>query len=149
MKSSTSIKPQEVQRKWHVVDVADQTLGRISSQIAKLLIGKNKPYYVTHQDVGDYVVVINAEKVKTTGNKLADKIYHRHSGFPGGMKTRTLSEQLAKDPRFVVEKAVRGMLPRNKMGDKMFTKLFVYKDANHPYAEKLAPKKEAAKSEDK
>ncbi len=137
MKSSTGIRPSQVQRKWHVIDVADQTLGRVSTQIAKLLIGKHKPYFVNHQDTGDYVVVINAAKVKTTGNKLETKTYYRHSGYPGGMKTRSLGEQMIKDPRIVVEKAVRGMLPKTKLGEKMFAKLFVYSDDKHPYEEKI------------
>lgn len=137
MKSSTGIRPSQIQRKWHVVDVSDQTLGRISSQIAKLLIGKHKPYFVNHQDTGDYVVVINADKVKTTGNKLNDKVYYRHSGYPGGMKTRTLGEQMEKDSRVVLEKAIKGMLPRTKLGAKMFAKLFVYADDNHPHKDKI------------
>jgi large subunit ribosomal protein L13 len=137
MKSSTSIKPQQIQRSWHVVDVADQTLGRISSQIAKLLIGKHKPYFVNHQDTGDYVIVVNASKIKVSGNKLSEKIYHRHSGYPGGMHTRTLEQQMEKDPRKVIEHAVRGMLPHTKLGDKMFDKLHVYSDADHPYVEKI------------
>ncbi len=138
MNSSTGIRPSQIQRKWHVVDVADQTLGRVSSQIAKLLIGKHKPYFVNHQDTGDYVVVINAAKVKTTGNKLVNKIYHRHSGFPGGMKTRTLGQQMDKDSRIVLEKAIKGMLPKTKLGAQMFSKLFVYSDDKHPYEDKIA-----------
>ncbi len=138
MNSSTGIRPSQIQRKWHVVDVADQTLGRVSSQIAKLLIGKHKPYFVNHQDTGDYVIVINAAKVKTTGNKLANKIYHRHSGFPGGMKTRTLGQQMDKDSRIVLEKAIKGMLPKTKLGAQMFSKLFVYSDDKHPYEDKIA-----------
>ncbi len=144
MQSSTRIKPSMVQRKWHVIDVADQTLGRISSQIAKLLIGKHKPYFVAHQDTGDYVVVINAAKVKTTGNKLKQKIYYRHSGYPGGLRTRTLEQQLEKDPRRVLEHAIKGMLPKTKLGASMFTKLYVYSDATHPYESKLASNKEKA-----
>jgi large subunit ribosomal protein L13 len=137
MKSSTSIKPQQIQRSWHVVDVADQTLGRISAQIAKLLIGKHKAYFVNHTDTGDYVVVINAAKIKVSGNKLSDKIYYRHSGYPGGMHTRTMKQQMEHDPRKVIEHAVRGMLPKTKLGEKMFDKLFVYTDDKHPYEEKL------------
>jgi large subunit ribosomal protein L13 len=137
MNSSTGIRPSQIQRKWHVIDVSDQTLGRISSQIAKLLIGKHKPYFVNHQDTGDYVVVINAAKVKTTGNKLETKTYYRHSGYPGGMKTRSLGEQMNKDSRVVLEKAIKGMLPRTKLGAKMFTKLFVYADDKHPYMDKI------------
>jgi large subunit ribosomal protein L13 len=141
MHSSTSIKPQQIQRAWHVVDVADQTLGRVASQIAKLLLGKHKPYFVNHQDTGDYVVVVNAAKIKVTGNKLTEKVYHRHSGYPGGMHTRTLEQQLEKDPRRVVEHAVRGMLPKTKLGEKMFDKLYVYSDDTHPYADKFSKQK--------
>jgi large subunit ribosomal protein L13 len=142
MKSSTSIKPQTVQRKWHQVDVSGQTLGRISSQIAKLLLGKGKPYFVNHQDVGDYVVVINADKVSVTGNKLAQKVYYRHSGYPGGMKTRTLGQQMDKDSRIVLEKAIRGMLPKTRLGDQMFKKLFVYSGDTHPHTDKFQTKGE-------
>lgn len=137
MKSSTSIKPQQIQRAWHVIDVSNETLGRISSQIAKLLIGKHKSYFVPHQDTGDYVVVINASKVKVTGNKLTEKTYYRHSGYPGGLKTRSLGTQLEMDPRRVIEKAVRGMLPKTKLGERMFEKLFVYSDEKHPYGDKV------------
>lgn len=141
MQSSTQIKPSMIQRKWHVIDAADQTLGRLSSQIAKLLIGKHKPYFVNHQDTGDYVVVINAAKVKTTGKKLEQKNYYRHSGTPGGLKIRTLAEQLEKDPTRVVEHAIKGMLPKTKLGAQMFTKLHVYAGAEGPMVEKLAGKK--------
>jgi large subunit ribosomal protein L13 len=142
MQSSTRIRPSMVQRKWHVVDVKDQTLGRIASQIAKLLIGKHKPYFVNHQDTGDYVIVINAALVKTTGNKMKQKNYYRHSGYPGGLKTRTLSQMLEKDPRKVIEHAVRGMIPHTKLGESMYAKLYVYSDDTHPHADKLAGNKE-------
>lgn len=120
-----------IQRKWHLIDASGQTLGRLSSQIAKLLIGKNKPYFLNHQDTGDYVVVINAKDVKTTGKKLTDKKYYHHSGFPGGMHVVTLGDQMAKDPRKVMEKAIRGMIPKTKLGIQMFAKLHVFSDANH------------------
>jgi large subunit ribosomal protein L13 len=142
MQSSTSIKPSQIQRKWHLIDANGQTLGRLSSQIAKLLIGKNKPYFVNHQDTGDYVVVVNAEKVKTTGKKLAQKKYYHHSGFPGGMKVVTLGQQLDKDARKVMEKAIRGMLPKTKLGEKMYAKLYVYSDDTHPHGEKFEVKGE-------
>lgn len=141
MQSSTSIKPSMIQRKWHVVDAADQTLGRLSSQIAKLLIGKHKPYFVNHQDTGDYVVVINAARIKTTGNKIAQKKYYRHSGTPGGLKVRTLGEQLEKDPARVVEHAIRGMLPKTKLGEQMYSKLHVFAREDHPFGDKIAGKK--------
>lgn len=137
MKSSTSIKPSQIQRKWHVVDVKDQTLGRISTQIASLLIGKSKPYYVPHQDTGDYVVVINAGLVKTTGKKTTQKIYYHHSGYPGGMKTRTLGQQMAKQPVKVLEHAIKGMVPKTRLGKQIFAKLYVFEGAKHPYESKL------------
>ena len=147
MQSSTRIKPSMIQRKWHVVDATNQTLGRLSSQIAKLLIGKNKPYFVNHQDTGDYVVVINASLVKTTGNKLEQKKYYRHSGTPGGLKTRTLAQQMEHDPRKVVEHAIRGMLPKTKLGEQMYAKLHVFSNADHPFTDKIAGKK--SKTEEK
>lgn len=147
MQSSTQIKPSMIQRKWHLIDAADQTLGRLSSQVAKLLLGKHKPYFVNHQDTGDYVVLINAGKIKTTGNKLEQKKYYRHSGTPGGMKIRTLAEQLEKDPTRVLEHAIKGMLPKNKIGAQMFTKLHVFAGADHPMGEKFAANPNAKKEE--
>ncbi|RME11745.1 MAG: 50S ribosomal protein L13 [Ardenticatenia bacterium] len=128
-----SIKPEEVQREWWVVDAEGKTLGRLATQIATILRGKHKPYYTPHVDCGDYVIVINAEKVAVTGNKLDQKIYYRHSGYPGGLKQRTLREQLQRHPELVIEKAVKGMLPKNRLGRKMFKKLKVYAGPEHPH----------------
>nr|WP_290667282.1 50S ribosomal protein L13 [Ardenticatena sp.] len=128
-----SIKPEEVQREWWVVDAEGKTLGRLATQIATILRGKHKPYYTPHVDCGDYVIVINAEKVAVTGKKLDQKIYYRHSGYPGGLKQRTLREQLQRHPELVIEKAVKGMLPKNRLGRKMFKKLKVYAGPEHPH----------------
>ncbi|MBO4902245.1 MAG: 50S ribosomal protein L13 [Lachnospiraceae bacterium] len=122
------------ERKWYVVDAEGCTLGRLASEIAKILRGKNKPVFTPHADTGDYVIVINAEKVAVTGKKLDQKIYYRHSEYVGGMKETPLREKLAKAPTEVVEKAVRGMLPKGPLGNKMYKKLFVYAGAEHPHA---------------
>ena len=123
-----------VERKWFVVDAADQTLGRLSSEIAKVLRGKNKPIFTPHIDTGDYVIVINAEKIKTTGKKLDQKIYYNHSDYPGGMRETTLREMIAKKPADVITLAVKGMLPKGPLGKSMLTKLHVYAGAEHPHA---------------
>ena len=122
-----------IERKWYVVDAEGQTLGRLASEIAKVLRGKNKPTYTPHIDTGDYVIVINAEKIKVSGNKLNDKIYYHHSDYIGGMKSATLKEKLAKSPEFVIEHAVKGMLPHTKLGDQMRGQLYVYASAEHPH----------------
>jgi large subunit ribosomal protein L13 len=121
------------QRDWYVVDAAGQTLGRLATQIADQLRGKRKPTYTPHVDTGDFVVVVNAEKISVTGNKLADKLYYRHSGYPGGLKSRTLQEMLDRRPEEVIRKAVRGMLPRNRLARKQLTKLKVYAGPEHPH----------------
>ncbi len=123
-----------IERKWYVVDAEGCTLGRLASEIAKVLRGKNKPTFTPHADTGDYVIVVNAEKVAVTGKKLDQKIYYRHSEYVGGMKETPLREKLAKAPTEVVEKAVRGMLPKGPLGNKMYKKLFVYAGAEHPHA---------------
>ena len=123
-----------IERKWYVVDAEGCTLGRLSSEIAKILRGKNKPVFTPHADTGDYVIVVNAEKVAVTGKKLDQKIYYRHSEYVGGMKETPLREKLAKAPTEVIEKAVRGMLPKGPLGNKMYKKLFVYAGAEHPHA---------------
>lgn len=123
--------PDKIERKWYVVDAEGQTLGRISSEIAKILRGKNKPEFTPHIDTGDYVIVVNAEKVKVTGKKLDQKIYYRHSRFVGGMKETTLRTMLAKKPETVVEMAVKGMLPKGPLGRQMYKKLFVYAGPEH------------------
>jgi large subunit ribosomal protein L13 len=126
--------PATRERNWLVVDANGQTLGRLATQIANALRGKNKPEYTPHIDTGDFVVVINAEKIAVTGNKRADKIYYRHSGYPGGLKERTLEEQLRRRPEEVIRRAVKGMLPRNRLARKQLTKLKVYAGAEHPHA---------------
>jgi large subunit ribosomal protein L13 len=126
-------KPGEVSRDWYVVDAEGQTLGRLATQIADTLRGKNKPQYTPHVDTGDFVVVVNAEKVAVTGNKLDEKLYHRHSGYPGGLRTRTLREQLERRPTEVIRKAVKGMLPRNRLSRAQLTKLKVYAGPEHPH----------------
>ena len=126
--------PDKIERKWYVVDAEGATLGRLASEIAKVLRGKNKPEYTPHIDTGDYVIVVNAEKVKVTGKKLQQKIYYNHSDYVGGMKETTLAELLAKKPEKVIELAVKGMLPKGPLGREMFTKLHVYAGAEHPHA---------------
>ncbi len=128
------------QRDWVVVDASGQTLGRLATQIADVLRGKRKPEYTPHVDTGDFVIVINAEKISVTGKKLSDKLYHRHSGYPGGLKTRTLQEQLDRRPEEVIRNAVKGMLPRNRLARRQITKLKVYAGPEHPHvAQKPQP----------
>ena len=122
------------ERNWLVVDAGGQTLGRLATQLADVLRGKRKPQYTPHVDVGDFVIVVNAEKIAVTGNKLAAKLYYRHSGYPGGLKTRTLQEMLDRRPEEVIRKAVKGMLPRSRLGRKQLTKLKVYAGPDHPHA---------------
>ena len=126
-------KTAEVDRKWYVVDAADQTLGRLASEVAKVLRGKNKPIYTPHIDTGDYVIVVNAEKIKVSGKKLDQKIYYHHSDYVGGMKETTLREMLAKKPEQVIELAVKGMLPKGPLGRQMYTKLHVYAGPDHKH----------------
>lgn len=126
--------PAKVERKWYVVDATGYTLGRLASEVAKVLRGKNKPVFTPHVDTGDYVIVVNADKIKVTGKKLDQKIYYHHSDYVGGMKETTLREMLAKKPEKVVELAVKGMLPKGPLGREMFTKLHVYAGAKHPHA---------------
>jgi len=128
-----SAKPQEIQREWLVVDAQGQNLGRLATRVAALLRGKHKPFYTPHIDCGDFVIVVNAEKVRVTGRKLDQKIYYRHSGYPGGLKQVSLRRQLALHPERVVEAAVRGMLPKNRLGRKLFKKLKVYAGPAHPH----------------
>ena len=125
--------PATIERKWYVVDAADMTLGRLASEVDKVLRGKNKPTFTPHIDTGDYVIVVNAEKVKVTGKKLDQKIYYHHSDYVGGMKETTLREMLAKKPEKVVELAVKGMLPKGPLGREMYTKLFVYAGPEHKH----------------
>lgn len=122
-----------VERLWYVVDLEGQVFGRACTRIAALLIGKNVPEYTPGQDCGGFVVVLNADKIKVTGRKLDDKLYHRHSGFPGGIRQRTLGERLEKQPEELIRSAVKGMLPHNKIGNRLITKLKVYRGSDHPH----------------
>jgi large subunit ribosomal protein L13 len=123
-----------VQKNWIVVDAEGAILGRLTSEIAKVLRGKNKPSFTPHVDCGDNVIVINAEKVRLTGNKMNDKVYIRHTGHPGGQRETTPRQMLAKDPRRIIEHAVKGMLPKNRLGRRLFTNLHVYAGSEHPHA---------------
>ncbi len=129
-----SAKPGEVQREWVLIDAEGQVLGRVATLAANILRGKNKPQYTPHVDTGDFVIIINADKIKTTGTKAANKVYHRNSGYPGGMKAETLQEAMEKHPERVIEHAVKGMLPHNSLGRAMGTKLKVYAGPDHPHA---------------
>ena len=126
-------KPAEVERKWYVIDAQDKTLGKIASEVASILRGKKKPIYTPHVDTGDYVIVINAEKVRVTGKKEEQKIYKSHSGYPGGLKETTLRELRAKKPEEIIRHAVKGMMPKGKLGRQMFKKLKVYAGPEHPH----------------
>ncbi len=126
--------PQDREREWLVVDAADKTLGRLATQIADVLRGKRKPEYTPHCDVGDFVIVVNAEQIAVTGKKREEKLYHRHTGYPGGLKTRTLNDMLERRPEEVIRKAVKGMLPRNRLARAQLRKLKVYAGPDHPHA---------------
>ena len=126
-----SAKPTDVDRKWYVVDASDATLGRVSTFVAQLLLGKTKPTFTKHIDVGDYVIVINTDKLIVTGNKLEDKMYYKHSGFPGGLTETKLKDKMATDSTTVMRKSIRGMLPVNKLRDARLERLKIYKDENH------------------
>ena len=128
-----SAKAEEVSRDWFVVDAADKTLGRLASEIAHRLRGKHKAEYTPHVDTGDYIVVVNAEKIRVTGAKTTDKMYHHHTGYPGGLKSISFEKLIAKAPERVIQKAVKGMLPRNPLGRAMFKKLKVYAGSEHPH----------------
>lgn len=127
-------KPAEIDRKWYVVDAGGKTLGRLASEIARVLSGKNKPIYTPHVDCGDFVIVINAEKVAVTGNKREDKLYRQHSGYPGHLKETNFNTMIQRNPRRVIESAVKGMLPKNSLGRQMIKKLKVYAGDQHPHA---------------
>jgi large subunit ribosomal protein L13 len=127
-------KPGEIQRDWYVVDAEGQTLGRLSTRIADTLRGKGKPVYTPHVDTGDFVIVVNAEKIRVTGNKLDEKMVRWHSGYPGGLKERTLREQLQRRPTEVIRRSVKGMLPKNRLAAAQLTKLKVYAGPDHPHA---------------
>ena len=129
-----SYKNTDLDNNWLLLDAKDETLGRLSSKIASILMGKNKAQYTPHNDLGDYVVVVNAEKIKVTGNKNTQKRYYRHTGYPGGLKSSTFSEMIEKDPENTILKAVKGMLPKNKLSNSMISKLKIYAGNNHPHA---------------
>lgn len=137
-----SLKAKEIKRSWHLIDATDQILGRLASQVSRILIGKDKPYFSPHLDCGDYVVVTNVAKVRFTGKKRFQKKYSRHSGYPGGFRQITLNEQMAKDPRKVIHHAVSGMLPMNKLHDRMLLRLKIFLGEDHPYESQLKESKE-------
>ena len=128
-----NFKTNEVDKKWHLIDAENKTLGRLSSRVSLILMGKNKSQYTPNNDLGDFIVIINAEKIKLTGNKEFQKKYFRHSGYPGGLKSTTVQELRKDKPEQIILKAVKGMLPKNKLADKMISKLKVYKGSNHPH----------------
>jgi large subunit ribosomal protein L13 len=132
MQKTWNAKPGELDRRWYLVDAEGKTLGRLATQIADMLRGKGKPQYTPHVDTGDFVIVVNAEKIAVTGKKLDDKIYYRHSGYPGGLRQRTLREQLQRRPTEVLRKAVKGMLPRNRLARQQINKLKIYAGPAHP-----------------
>ena len=133
MQKTWNAKPGEIERRWYLVDAEGKTLGRLATQIADTLRGKTKPEYTPHVDTGDFVVVVNAEKIAVTGNKLEDKMYYRHSGYPGGLRARPLKDQLARQPTEVLRKAVKGMLPRNRLSRAQIKKLKIYAGPEHPH----------------
>ncbi len=133
MRTTYMAKPGSVERKWYVVDAAGKRVGRLATEIATILRGKHKPEYTPHVDTGDFVIVINAEKVVFTGNKLEQKFYYRHSGYPGGLKSVKAADMLIRHPERVMEKAIRGMLPHTRLGDDQYRKLKVYAGSEHPH----------------
>jgi large subunit ribosomal protein L13 len=126
-------KPSDIERKWYLIDANDQVLGRLSTKVADILRGKNKPNFSPHLDCGDYVVIINTEKVRLTGNKVEDKRYYRHSGYPGGIKEETVGDKLAKNPNGIIYHAVKGMLPKNKLSDEIIKKLKLFAGGEHDH----------------
>ncbi|GED15097.1 50S ribosomal protein L13 [Aneurinibacillus migulanus] len=133
MRTTYMAKPLEVERKWYVVDAEGQTLGRLASEVASILRGKFKPEFTPHVDAGDFVVIINAEKIQLSGKKMTDKFYYRHSGYPGGLKATSAGQMIATKPERIIELAVKGMLPKNRLGRKLITKLNVYAGTEHPH----------------
>jgi large subunit ribosomal protein L13 len=133
MTKTYSTKAKDIEREWHVIDASGETLGRLATEVAHLLRGKHKPIYTPHLDTGDYVIVINAERIRVTGKKAKQKLYYHHSGYPGGLKSTSLAQMLSTHPTRVIEHAVRGMLPKGPLGRAMFRKLKVYSGAEHPH----------------
>lgn len=141
MKAQTiSTKQADIRHNWHLIDVSENTLGRISTEIAKKLMGKSKPNFVRNLDCGDYVVIVNAKEIKVTGRKEDQKVYNRHSGYPGGFRSETLKELRSRKPEEIIIHAVKGMLPQNRLRDKMLKRLFVFSGSEHTYADKFAEK---------
>ncbi len=128
------VKPKDVARKWYIIDASGKRLGRVAVKAANLLRGKHKPEFAPHQEVGDYVIIINADKIEVTGNKRDQKMYYRHSGYPGGLTAERFSDMIQRKPTYPMEHAVKGMLPHNRLGRKLFTNLKVYAGENHPHA---------------
>lgn len=135
--STNSLSAKNIQRKWHLVDASGKVLGRLATDVARILMGKNKANYVPYLDIGDFVVVTNASKVKVTGKKMQNKIYYHHSGYPGGLKAENLDKLLIRRPTFVIEHAVSGMLPKNKLGRQLIKKLKVFAEADHPFKKQV------------
>jgi len=138
MTKTYSVKASDIERKWHVIDASDEVLGRLATRVAGLLMGKHKPIFSRHLDVGDFVVIINADKVRVTGNKAKQKMYYRHSGYPGGLKSVSLEKMMQTHPNRVIEHAVKGMLPRNKLNAGMMKRLKVYSGDSHPHTAQVA-----------
>ncbi|MFH1381914.1 MAG: 50S ribosomal protein L13 [Chloroflexota bacterium] len=132
-----SAKPSDIKREWHLVDASDQVLGKVSNQVARLLMGKHKTMFCRNLDIGDYVVVTNAAKIQVTGKKAKQKLYHRHSGYPGGQKSISFEEMMQKDPAWVVTHAVKGMLPSNRLSDTLLKRLRVFADDVHPHQSQI------------
>jgi large subunit ribosomal protein L13 len=130
---TTAVRTQDIEQKWYIMDCSGKTLGRLSVQVANILRGKNKPEYTPNADVGDFVVLVNAKDIKVTGKKTEDKIYYRHSGYPGGIKQISFKDQLDKDPDKIIRDSVKGMLPKNRLNRQIIKKLKVYSDENHPH----------------
>ena len=130
---TTAVRTQDIEQKWYIMDCSGKTLGRLSVQVANILRGKNKPEYTPNADVGDFVVLVNAKDIKVTGKKTEDKIYYRHSGYPGGIKQISFKDQLNKDPEKIIRDSVKGMLPKNRLNRQIIKKLKVYSDGNHPH----------------
>ncbi len=147
-KSTQSTKLEDIKRQWHLIDLKGKILGRVSTDIAKLLMGKGKPYFVRNLDCGDYVVIINSKEVGVTGNKETKKVYHRHSGYPGGKKEETLGKLRIRKPEDIIIHAVRGMLPQNKLRDKMLRRMFVFSAETHKYEDKFKGKNVSVQSEE-
>ena len=142
---NTNVRPKDINREWHLVDAKDKVLGRLASDVAQILLGKNKNYFTPHLDTGDYVVVINAQKVNLTGKKEKQKFYHHHSNYPGGLYTKTSSDLRKQKPTELITHAVTGMLPKTKLGKIMIKKMYVYLDNNHPHADKFVTTEIAGK----